>query len=84
MGGFSFGNNTHAHQVDNYGGYDYVGIVNWTHGAHSFKFGGDEYLQWRDRRDTSSQGEFRPVTTAGVCDSNGFNQQITGESTGTR
>ena len=77
VGGFSFGNNTHSHQVDNYGGYDYVGIVNWTHGAHTFKFGGDEYLQWRDRRDTSSQGEFG-CNNGGVCDSNGFSQQITG------
>ncbi len=79
VGGFSFGNNTHAHQVDNYGGYDYVGIVNWTHGAHSFKFGGDEYLQWRDRRDTSSQGEFGCSNT-GVCNGNGFSQQITGDA----
>jgi hypothetical protein len=79
VGGFSFGNNTHAHQVDNYGGYDYVGIVNWTHGSHTFKFGGDEYLQWRDRRDTSSQGEFGCSNT-GVCDGNGFSQNITGSA----
>ena len=57
VGAFSFGNNTHAHQVDNYGNYNYVGIVNWTHGAHSFKFGEDTELAWRDRRDTSSQGQ---------------------------
>lgn len=80
VGGFSFGNNTHSHQVDNYGGYDYVGILNWTHGAHSFKFGGDVYLQWRDRRDTSSQGEFGCSNT-GVCDGNGFSQNITASST---
>ena len=77
VGAFSFGNNTHAHQVDNYGMYNYVGIVNWIHGPHTFKFGEDTELAWRDRRDTSSQGEFGCNNT-GVCDPNGFNQQITG------
>jgi outer membrane receptor protein involved in Fe transport len=77
VGAFSFGNDTHAHQVDNYGNYNYVGIVNWIHGAHAFKFGEDTELAWRDRRDTSSQGEFG-CSNSGVCNSNGFNQQITG------
>jgi hypothetical protein len=77
VGAFSFGNNTHSHQVDNYGSYNYVGIATWTHGAHTFKFGADSLLAWRDRRDTSSQGEFG-CNNGGVCDGNGFSQTITG------
>jgi Carboxypeptidase regulatory-like domain/TonB dependent receptor len=77
VGAFQFGNNTHAHQVDNYGNYNFVGIVTWTHRSHSFKFGSDTELAWRDRRDTSSQGEFGCANT-GVCDGNGFSQNITG------
>ena len=77
VGKFSFGNNTHAHQVDNYGAYNFVEIGTWTHGSHTIKFGNDTKLAWRDRRDTSSQGEFGCNNT-GVCDGNGFNQTITG------
>jgi len=77
VGAFSFGNNDHSHQVDNYGNYNYVGTVTWTHGAHTFKFGTDTLLTWRDRRDTSSQGDFGCANT-GVCSGNGFSQQITG------
>lgn len=77
VGGFSFGNNDHSHQVDNFGNYNYVGIATLTHGAHSFKFGTDTLLTWRDRRDTSSQGDFGCANT-GVCSGNGFSQQITG------
>ena len=77
VGAFSFGNNDHSHQVDNYGNYNFVGIATWTHGAHSFKFGTDTLFTWRDRRDTSSQGDFGCANT-GVCSGNGFSQQITG------
>lgn len=77
VGGFSYGNNDHSHQVDNYGGYNFVGVATWTHGSHSFKFGTDTLLAWRDRRDTSSQGDFGCANT-GVCNGNGFSQQVTG------
>ena len=77
VGAFSFGNNDHSHQVDNYGNYNFVGVATWTHGAHSFKFGTDTLFTWRDRRDTSSQGDFGCANT-GVCSGNGFSQQITG------
>jgi outer membrane receptor protein involved in Fe transport len=77
VGAFSFGNNTHSHQVDNYGNYNFVGIATWSYGSHTFKFGSDTELAWRDRRDTSSQGEFG-CTNTGVCDGNGFSQNLTG------
>jgi hypothetical protein len=79
VGAFQFGNTDHAHQVDNYGGYNFVGIATWTHGAHSFKFGTDTLLSWRDRRDTSSQGEYG-CFNGGVCSTNGFSQNITGSA----
>ncbi len=79
VGGFSFGNTDHAHQVDNYGGYNFVGITTWTHGSHTFKFGTDELFGWRDRRDTSSQGEYG-CFNGGVCGTNGFSQTITGSA----
>lgn len=79
VGAFSFGNNDHTHQVDNYGGYNYVGLATWTHGKHTFKFGTDTLLAWRDRRDTSSQGDFGCANT-GVCGGNGFSQNITGSA----
>jgi outer membrane receptor protein involved in Fe transport len=78
VGGFAFGNNDHSHQVDNYGSYNFVEIATWNHGPHSFKFGSDTLLAWRDRRDTSSQGDFG--CGAGICDSNGFSQNITGSA----
>jgi len=77
VGAFSFGNNDHTHQVDNYGNYNFVGMATWTHGAHTIKFGTDTLFTWRDRRDTSSQGDFGCSNT-GVCSGNGFSQQITG------
>ena len=76
VGGFSFGNQDHTHTVDNYGKYNYVGITTWTHGQHTFKFGADVLLAWRDRRDTSSQGDFG-CANGGVCGGNGFSQTIT-------
>ncbi|MEO8658366.1 MAG: TonB-dependent receptor, partial [Bryobacteraceae bacterium] len=79
VGGFSFGNSDHAHQVDNYGGYNFVGLATWTHGAHTFKFGSDTLLAWRDRRDTSSQGDFG-CFNSGICAGNGFSQDITGDA----
>jgi outer membrane receptor protein involved in Fe transport len=79
VGGFSFGNSDHAHQVDNYGGYNFVGLATWTHGAHTFKFGSDTLLAWRDRRDTSSQGDFG-CFNGGICAGNGFSQDITGDA----
>ena len=80
VGAFSFGNNDHSHQVDNFGSYDFVGIASWTHGRHTFKFGTDTLLGWRDRRDTSSQGDFG-CDNSGICQSNGFPQSITGSAT---
>ncbi len=77
VGAFSFGNSVSSHQVDNYGNYNFVGIATWTHGAHTFKFGSDTLFTWRDRRDTSSQGDFGCSNT-GICNGNGFSQQITG------
>jgi hypothetical protein len=79
VGAFSFGNNDHSHQVDHFGSYDFVGIATWTHGSHSFKFGTDTLLGWRDRRDTSSQGDFG-CANSGVCSGNGFPQSITGSA----
>ncbi len=79
VGGFSFGNTDHAHQVDNYGGYNLVGVANWTHGSHTFKFGTDDMWSWRDRRDTSSQGEYG-CFNGGICAGNGFSQAITGSA----
>jgi hypothetical protein len=79
VGAFSFGNTSHSHQVDNYGKYNFVEIGTWTHGAHTIKFGNDLLLAWRDRRDTSSQGEFG-CANGGVCNSSGFAQTITGSA----
>jgi hypothetical protein len=76
VGAFNYGNSAHSHQVDNYGKYNYVGIATWTRGNHSIKMGGDILLAWRDRRDTSSQGDFGCDNT-GVCAANGFSQTIT-------
>jgi len=80
VGAFDVGNNDHAHQVDNYGGYNYVGIVTWTKGGHSMKFGADINFTWRDRRDTSSQGNIG-CFNSGLCDGNGFAQSLTGSPT---
>jgi len=77
VGAFSFGNSVSSHQVDNFGNYNFVGVATWTHGSHSLKFGSDTLLTWRDRRDTSSQGDFGCSNT-GICNGNGFSQQITG------
>ncbi len=79
VGAFAFGNNDHSHQVDNLGSYDFVGMATWTHGAHAFKFGTDTLLGWRDRRDTSSQGDFG-CNNSGICQSNGFPQSISGSA----
>jgi hypothetical protein len=77
VGAFNFGNGAHSHQVDNYGKYNFVEIGTWTKGAHTLKFGNDLLFAWRDRRDTSSQGDFG-CDNGGVCGGNGFNQTITG------
>ena len=79
VGAFSFGNGAHSHQVDNYGKYNFVEIGTWTRGKHTIKFGWDLLLAWRDRRDTSSQGDFGCDNT-GVCAGNGFAQTITGSA----
>jgi Carboxypeptidase regulatory-like domain len=79
VGAFNFGNSAHSHQVDNYGKYNFVEIGTWTHGAHTIKFGNDLLLAWRDRRDTSSQGDFG-CDNSGVCATNGFAQTITGSA----
>ncbi len=79
VGAFNFGNSTHSHQVDDYGKYNFVGIGTWTHGVHTIKFGADFLFAWRDRRDTSSQGDFG-CDNSGVCGSNGFAQTITGSA----
>ena len=79
IGSFNFGNGAHSHQVDNYGKYNFVEIGTWTKGRHTIKFGNDLLLAWRDRRDTSSQGDFGCDNT-GVCAANGFAQTITGSA----
>jgi hypothetical protein len=79
VGAFNFGNGAHSHQVDNYGKYNFVEIGTWTKGAHTIKFGNDLLLAWRDRRDTSSQGDFG-CDNSGVCATNGFAQTITGSA----
>src|SRR5207253_571688 len=56
VSGFDVGNSDHAHQVDNYGGYNFVGVFSWVRGSHTIKFGNDFNDTWRDRRDSSSQG----------------------------
>ena len=56
VGAFNVGNNDHAHQVDNYGGYNYVGIVTWTKGGHIIKFGADINFTWRDRETQVRKG----------------------------
>jgi hypothetical protein len=82
VGAFNFGNGAHTHQVDNYGKYNFVEIGTWTHGAHTIKFGNDLLFAWRDRRDTSSQGDFG-CDNSGVCGGNGFAQTITGSADAT-
>jgi len=77
VGGFNVGNSDHAHQVDNFGGYNFVAVTNWTHGSHNVKFGADTNFTWRDRRDSSSQGNFG-CGNGSLCDGNGFAQSITG------
>ncbi len=79
VGAFNFGNGAHTHQVDNHGKYNFVEIGTWTHGTHTIKFGNDLLFAWRDRRDTSSQGDFG-CDNGGVCGGNGFAQTITGSS----
>ncbi|MGC2402586.1 MAG: TonB-dependent receptor [Acidobacteriaceae bacterium] len=79
VGSFNFGNSTHTHQVDNYGKYNFVEIGTWTRGKNTIKFGNDLLLAWRDRRDTSSQGDFG-CDNSGVCATNGFAQTITGSA----
>jgi Carboxypeptidase regulatory-like domain len=79
VGAFNFGNGAHTHQVDNHGKYNFVEIGTWTRGSHTIKFGNDLLFAWRDRRDTSSQGDFG-CDNSGVCASNGFAQTITGSA----
>ena len=79
VGAFNFGNGAHSHQVDNYGKYNFVEIGTWTRGKHTIKFGNDLLFAWRDRRDTSSQGDFG-CDNSGVCATNGFAQTITGSA----
>jgi len=76
VGAFKFGNSNSTHQVDNSGKYNFVEIGTWTHGNHTVKFGNDLLFAWRDRRDTSSQGDFGCYDNG--CAPNGFAQTITG------
>ncbi len=79
VGGFAIGNNTHNHQIDDEGNYDYVGIATWTRGRHTIKFGTEVDFANDHRRDTSSQGEFG-CNNPGVCGGNGFPQSLTGDN----
>lgn len=79
VGGFAIGNNTHNHQIDDEGNYDYVGIVTWTRGRHTLKFGTEIDFANDHRRDTASQGEYGCNNT-GVCGGNGFPQSLTGDN----
>jgi outer membrane receptor protein involved in Fe transport len=77
IGAFDAGNTDHSHQLDNRGGYNYVGIATWTRGAHSIKFGGD--LKWENshRFDSSSMGNYG-CHNSGLCDTDGFRRSLTG------
>jgi hypothetical protein len=77
VGAFNAGNSDHSHQVDNRGGYNYVGLATWTHGAHTIKFGGD--LKWENshRFDSASMGNFG-CFNGGLCSGDGFAQTLTG------
>lgn len=77
VGAFDVGNSDHNHQLDNYGGYNYVGIASLIRGSHTFKFGGDANLTWRERFDSASMGNYG-CFNGGLCGSNGFAQSITG------
>jgi outer membrane receptor protein involved in Fe transport len=72
----SLGNADQSHQVYNFGDFDYLGILNWTHGSHSFKFGSDTETIHGNYRDTNSQGSFGCYNPY-VCQGNGFSQTIT-------
>ncbi len=80
VGGFLLGNTDHAHQVDNEGNYDYVGIATWTRGRHTVKFGTEIDFANDHRFDSSSQGDYGCWNASGVCPNNGFSQTITGAS----
>ena len=77
IGAFDFGNTDHAHQINNEGNYEYVGIGTWTKGEHTIKFGGDLDFGNDHRFDSSSQGNFG-CHNGSLCASNGFNQSLTG------
>jgi len=79
VGGFTIGNNTHNHQIDDEGNYDYVAIATWNRGRHTLKFGTEIDFANDHRRDTASQGEYGCNNT-GVCGGNGFPQSLTGTS----
>ncbi|MGH7193355.1 MAG: hypothetical protein ACREJM_07435, partial [Candidatus Saccharimonadales bacterium] len=78
VGGFNLGNTDHAHQIDNEGNYDYVGIATWTRGRHAVKFGTEINFANDHRFDSASQGNYGCFNVSGVCGPNGFSQSITG------
>jgi outer membrane receptor protein involved in Fe transport len=77
VGAFNAGNSDHSHQLDNRGGYNFVGIASWTRGAHNIKFGAD--LKWDNshRFDSSSMGNYG-CFNGGLCDGDGFRRSLTG------
>ena len=77
VGAFDVGNSDHNHQLDGYGGYNYVGIATLIRGSHSLKIGGDLNLTWRLRFDSASMGNYG-CFNGGLCAANGFAQSITG------
>jgi outer membrane receptor protein involved in Fe transport len=77
VGAFDVGNTDHSHQLDDRGGYNYVGIATWTHGSHSIKFGADIKYENSHRFDSSSQGDFG-CFNGGLCAGDGFARSITG------
>jgi hypothetical protein len=77
VGAFVFGNTDHAHQVDDEGNYDYVGIGTLTRGPHTLKFGTEIIFGNDHRRDSSSQGDFG-CWNSSLCNPVGFAQSITG------
>jgi len=77
VGAFDAGNSDHSHQLDNRGGYNYVGIATWTHAAHNIKFGADIKYENSHRFDSSSMGNYG-CFNGGLCEGDGFRRSLTG------
>lgn len=79
IGATEFGNTNHAHQIDDEGNYDYVGIGTLTHGSQTIKIGTELIFANDHRRDTASQGNYGCQNTT-LCPGIGFTQSLTASS----